>query len=70
YQYHVEHGPLPVEGPNNGAIRGSSLVALARGELNQPEVQRDAKRILRLALDLQLGGRPLHTRRVVSEMKV
>ncbi|MEE8118605.1 MAG: DNA repair protein RecO [Gammaproteobacteria bacterium] len=70
YQYHVEHGPLPVEGPNNGAIRGSSLVALARGELDLPEVQRDAKRILRLALDLQLGGRPLQTRRVVSEMKV
>lgn len=70
YHYHVEHGPLPTEGPGSGAVRGSSLQALANGKLDNVEAQRDAKRILRSALDVQLGGRPLQTRRVVSEMKL
>lgn len=64
YDYHLESGPVEADGPDaRGFIfQGSSLLAIARGELNESLVLRDAKRLMRSALNLYLGGKPLKSR--------
>ncbi len=50
-------------GGNAGNIfKGADLQAMAVGNYNSEEVRRTAKRLLRLALDAHLGGRPLRSR--------
>lgn len=41
---------------------GAHLLALARLELEDPKTASTAKRLLRQALEVHLGGRPLHSR--------
>lgn len=64
YDYHLESGPVAVDGPDaRGFIfPGGSLLAIARGQLNEPQVRLDAKRLMRSALNLYLGERPLKSR--------
>ncbi|VAW78910.1 DNA recombination and repair protein RecO, partial [hydrothermal vent metagenome] len=61
YDYHLESGPVRVESSGCGGFlfHGASLVAIARGELNEPRVLQDSKRLLRAALRLYLGDKPL-----------
>ena len=68
YDYHLESGPVSVDkGVTDGFIfRGASLLAMARGELSQPEVLQDAKRLMRAALKLYLGDKPLKSRELFS----
>jgi len=70
YVYHLLHGPVPVQG---GAcegealiLRGQSLLDLARGEFQDENSLREAKRLTRAALTEQLGGRPLVSRRLFN----
>lgn len=49
-------------------VRGSSLMAMATGELDDDTVLRDAQRITRAAIDAQLGGRSLKSRDVLRAM--
>ncbi|QKT02397.1 DNA repair protein RecO [Ectothiorhodospiraceae bacterium 2226] len=68
YCYHLELGPLPaVAGaPAAGPIvQGATLLALARGELEDSAVLQEAKQLLRAALAPYLGGRPLQSRRLL-----
>ena len=54
---------MAVEADAQGFIfRGASLLALAREELDAPEVLQDAMRLMRAALNLYLGGKPLKSR--------
>ncbi|HHJ15285.1 MAG TPA: DNA repair protein RecO [Gammaproteobacteria bacterium] len=64
YDYHLESGPLlTTERTGPGFIfRGSSLLALARDQLSDAGALRDAKRLMRAALNLYLGDRPLRSR--------
>ncbi len=64
YDYHFESGPVEVDGPDcrGFVIQGASLLAIARGELHEPRVLQDAKRLMRAALNLYLGGKPLKSR--------
>lgn len=63
YDYHLESGPVAVQADAQGFIfRGASLLALAREDLSAPEVLQDAKRLMRAALNLYLGGKPLKSR--------
>ena len=64
YDYHLESGPLLVTGrTGQGFIfQGSSLLALAQDQLSDTNVLRDAKRLMRAALNLYLGDRPLRSR--------
>lgn len=64
YRYEVERGPQPCPGPEPGAVRGATLLALAEGSLTSPEARREAKRLMRGVLDFYLGDRPLKTRSV------
>lgn len=64
YCYHPEYGPLPAVSntPDCLAVHGETLLALATGE--QPDVQycREAKRLMRVILQVYLGPRPLASR--------
>lgn len=68
YDYYPERGPVAagVSAPRGiaGAARvgGRSLLALARGELEDPAILREVRGLMRLALGACLGGRPLHSR--------
>ena len=55
YAYDFEQGPVAVSGASDDAIRGASLIALARGDLSDPQSLRDSKRLLRTALRRVIG---------------
>jgi DNA repair protein RecO (recombination protein O) len=65
YAYRLERGPQAV-GVAEGELvfAGSSLLGLARERLDDAAALTDARRLLRAALDLYLGDRPLRTREV------
>lgn len=69
YVFHVESGPEAAPHTNSVvAVPGAHLLAMANGEIEDPGVQRSAQRILRAAIDRQLGGKPLKSRDVLREM--
>jgi DNA repair protein RecO (recombination protein O) len=71
YRYRPSIGAERVDGVAEGTLifSGASLLALARGELEDPRVLADAKRLLRAALDACLEGRGLRTREVMQAMQ-
>ncbi|MCG8435725.1 MAG: DNA repair protein RecO [Gammaproteobacteria bacterium] len=68
YQYHIDRGP-EISQSENGTVHGSSLLSLANNDLGTAEALRDAKRILRIAIDAHLGGRPLKSRQVMQALQ-
>lgn len=66
YGYQLERGPVRCDNPADSGLylRGSSLLALHHEALADPQAGRDAKRLLRAALSIYLGSRPLRTREV------
>lgn len=71
YDYRLESGPVAVEEcrPRGLQLTGSSLLSLHREELADPRSLSDAKRLLRAALALYLGERPLKTREILRRMR-
>jgi DNA repair protein RecO (recombination protein O) len=71
YDYHLESGPVAVaDADTPGFIfPGASLLALACEELITPELLHDAKRLMRAALNLYLGGKPLKSRELFKRSK-
>ena len=69
YRYLPEKGPVLAASHDNGAISGSTLIALRKEEFPTRENHRQATRLTRYLIDLQLNGKPLRTRRVIREMK-
>lgn len=68
YGYDPEAG-LRVAEPGPRAYRGSSLMALADERLDDAEVLRDARRLLRAALEPHLGGRALRTPELLRALR-
>lgn len=64
YDYHLESGPVMVAAADEAgfAFTGRSLMAMACHDLADPGVLQDAKRLLRAALKLYLGDKPLKSR--------
>ncbi len=64
YDYHLEAGPVGVAPDTRQGFLfpGSSLLALAQERNIDAAVLRDAKRLMRAALNLYLGGKPLKSR--------
>ncbi|HNW78055.1 MAG TPA: DNA repair protein RecO [Candidatus Competibacteraceae bacterium] len=63
YQYVLDCGPLAVAGNATGVpISGRGLLALRDGTLDDPVLLREAKRLTRAALAVQLQGQLLKTR--------
>ncbi len=75
YLFDPEQGPIPIQAnnrlafssskENNRIFKGSSLLALDQNKLDDPRVLLDAKRIMRQALSLRLGPKPLESRRLL-----
>lgn len=68
YGYDPEGG-LRVAEPGPRAYRGSSLRALADERLDDEDVLRDARRLLRAALEPHLGGRALRTPEMLRALR-
>ena len=70
YGYQLERGPVRCDNPSDSGLylRGSSLLALHNEALTDAQASRDAKRLLRAALSLYLGSRPLRTREVARRL--
>jgi DNA repair protein RecO (recombination protein O) len=70
YHFHVALGFVQASSgaPGQGAARGSVILALGRDQFDDPQVQDEARRILRLALDHLLEGRELRTRAVARSL--
>ncbi len=69
YRYFPEKGPVLATSHESGVISGSTLIALDKEQFLTREDQRQANRLTRYLIDLQLNGKPLRTRRVIREMK-
>jgi DNA repair protein RecO (recombination protein O) len=67
YGYRLEHGPVSVAHCDQDSIvvHGSTLLALAREDLCAPDMLAEAKRLMRAALGLYLGDRPLKSRELL-----
>lgn len=71
YDYVPEHGPVPAAGPGSaGTVRvpGAHLLALSALRLDDADVLRSARRILRACLQPHLGRRPLKSRELYRSM--
>lgn len=68
YRYAPERGPQACVAEEPGAVYGRSLTSLAAGRFEDERTLRDAKRVLRIALDACLDGRALNSREVVRAM--
>jgi len=64
YNYHLERGPLKCHVGEYAGVRmqGSSLLALLNETLHDETSLREAKQLMRAALGLYLGNKPLQSR--------
>ena len=70
YEYRMEQGPVRCQrAADNGVfLQGSSLLALYHDNLQEPQARHEVKRLMRAALALYLGARPLRTREVLRQL--
>lgn len=68
YCYHLERGPLPDRGSGGIPVRGETLLALMSGEAPDAEGRIEAKLLMRAALRLYLGDKPLASRALFRQM--
>jgi len=69
YRFTIESGPQPCVAEAPGAVHGQSLADLEAGVFADGRSLRDAKRLLRAAIDSCLEGRRLKSREVLVEMR-
>jgi DNA repair protein RecO (recombination protein O) len=69
YCYHLEHGPLLADVPSGKGIMvgGVTLLALASGAVPDETALAEAKRLMRAALGLYLGSKPLQSRELFRQ---
>jgi DNA repair protein RecO (recombination protein O) len=72
YDYLPERGPRRMSGANRSnegvLIRGASLLALAREQLNDEDTLREVKALMRASLARHLGDKPLNSRRLYQSV--
>lgn len=68
YAWHAERGLLPIEQPSSATagLPGSGLLAMATADWSRPQALRTAKLLMRQALAVHLGDRPLVSRQLFS----
>ncbi len=70
YEYRLEQGPVPVSGRHGPMVyTGAQLVAIRERKFDQPDVLRDAGRLLRDVIAFHLGGKELKSRKVMMELR-
>lgn len=68
YRFDLEQGAQPVTSADD-SYAGASLIALAQEQLETREALRDARKLLRAALQRQLAGRELETPRLLRALR-
>jgi DNA repair protein RecO (recombination protein O) len=70
YEYRLERGPVRCHQPGGDGIylHGASLLALHDEKLDGQQACREVKILMRAALGLYLGDRPLKTRAVLQQL--
>lgn len=67
YQYVPDEGPHRIVGqPGEARIHGRTLLALERGEIDEPSVLTELKGLMRAVIAHRLDYKPLQSRRVFS----
>ncbi len=70
YRYDATQGFLPVEQVTDNlkpfCFSGEQLLGVVAEQYHRPEIRRAAKRLMRLALETQLGARPLRSRELLQ----
>jgi len=69
YRFQPQSGPEPCVAEAAGAVYGQSLADLDAEVFGDARALRDAKRVLRAALDACLEGRPLNSRRILLDLR-
>jgi DNA repair protein RecO (recombination protein O) len=69
YRYTRASGPQPCVAEAPGAVYGQSLADLKSESFADARSLRDAKRVLRAAIDVCLDGRPLQSREVMLALR-
>jgi DNA repair protein RecO (recombination protein O) len=69
YRFALERGPQPCVAEAPGAVYGESLNDLETGSFRNARSLRDAKRLLRAAIDACLDGRALKSREVMLALR-
>jgi DNA repair protein RecO (recombination protein O) len=69
YRFAAERGPVACVAEAPGAIYGRSLADLKAESFEDLRTLKDAKRVLRAALDACLEGRPLKSREILQAMR-
>jgi DNA repair protein RecO (recombination protein O) len=69
YRFGLESGPQPCVAEAPGAVYGQSLADLRRESFADERSLRDAKRLLRAAIDACLDGRALKSREVMRALR-
>lgn len=68
YRYDWAEGPVPV-GAGPSTFLGAHLIALMQETLESPEAQLDARRLLKAAIQHQLGGKTLETPAMLRQLR-
>jgi DNA repair protein RecO (recombination protein O) len=69
YRYRLEQGPVQCEGTGHGiALHGASLLSLMNEQLSDEQSLREVKALMRAALALYLGDKPLQSRALLINM--
>jgi len=69
YRYPAGEGPLPADPDDEAAYPGRVLIALRDDTLGDPADLRAARRLLREALAVHLGSKPLQTATMLRELR-
>ena len=69
YRFQAQRGPQPCVAEAPGAVYGRSLADLEAEAFDDPRSLKDAKRVLRAALDACLDGRELKSREVMRALR-
>lgn len=73
YEYIADNGPRRLnsdEKPRHGVeVHGTTLLALAAGDIGQADTLRELKLLMRYVLKRHLGDRPLNSRKLMQSMK-
>jgi len=70
YEYRAEQGPVAVSDRRGPMIfTGAELAAIHRQEFSQPEVLKNAGRLLRNVIAYHLDGKELKSRKVMQEIR-
>ena len=69
YRFKAESGPQACVAEAPGAVYGRSLADLEAEEFADPRSLRDAKRMLRAAIDVCLEGKPLKSRELLVALR-